>query len=141
MPDPGQSTVPASRMVEHFFRHETGRLHGTLVRLFGLQNLTLIEDVTQEALLRALRTWSIGGLPENPSAWITRVAMNIARDALRHQRLSIAKEPAIVTHLEQTFSKPSAGAEGEHELRDDGLRLMFVCCHRRSLLMRRSCSH
>lgn len=62
------SATEPSQLVEHFFRHEAGRLHGSLVRLLGVQNLTLAEDVTQEALLRALRTCSMGGLPANPSA-------------------------------------------------------------------------
>src|SRR4051812_43703585 len=77
--EPLSGTPPAAGVVEHFFRHETARLHGALTRLVGPQNLTLAEDVAQEAMLRALRTWSIGGFPANPSAWITRVAMNLAR--------------------------------------------------------------
>ncbi|MEO7598273.1 MAG: sigma-70 family RNA polymerase sigma factor [Opitutus sp.] len=126
-PPPG--TLPASGVVEHFFRHESARLHGALTRLVGPQNLTLVEDVTQEAMLRALKTWSIGGFPVNPSAWITRVAMNLARDAMRHQRMSAAKEPAVITHLEQTASDPANLSESENRIRDDTLRLMFVCCH------------
>jgi len=120
-----------SGLVEHFFRHETGRLHGALIRLVGVHNITLAEDVAQEAMLRALRTWSMGGVPANPSAWITRVAMNLARDALRHQRMSFAKEPDIITHIETTVPKPmpAAAIEGSREIRDDALRLMFVCCH------------
>ncbi len=120
----------ASQLVEHFFRHESGRLHGALTRLLGPQNLALVEDVAQEALLRALRIWSIGGIPPNPSAWITRVAMNLAKDGLRHHRMSASKEQNIVTHIEQLT--PTAAAPGEileNEIRDDALRLMFVCCH------------
>ncbi len=115
--------------MEHFFRHEAGRLHGALVRLMGVQHMSLAEDVAQEALLRALRTWSMGGIPPNPSAWITRVAMNLARDAMRHRRMSAGKEDAIVTHIEQTASTPPVAWESAHEIRDDALRLMFVCCH------------
>ncbi len=115
--------------MEHFFRHETGRLHGALIRLLGMHNFALAEDVAQEALLRALHHWSMGGVPANPSAWITQVAMNLARDALRHQRMSAAKEPAIVTHHEQLLTTPAVAWETTHEIRDDALRLMFVCCH------------
>jgi RNA polymerase sigma factor (sigma-70 family) len=118
-----------AQLVEHFFRHETGRLHGALIRLLGVQNITLAEDVAQEAMLRALRTWAMGGIPANPSAWITQVAMNLARDAMRHQRMSGAKEPALVRHFEQTYSTPAIAVEGVHEIRDDALRLMFICCH------------
>lgn len=118
-----------SQLIEHFFRHETGRLHGALVRLLGVQNLSLAEDLAQEAMLRALRTWSVGGVPPNPAAWITMVAMNLARDAMRHQRMSGAKESAVVTYLEQTRPTVRGPGETEQEIRDDALRLMFVCCH------------
>jgi len=128
---PASSDRPAqpAQLVEHFFRHETGRLHGALVRLLGVHNLTLAEDVAQEAMLRALRTWSMGGVPPNPSAWITQVAMNLGRDALRHQRMASGKEPALITHHEQMTATPAVAWEAAHEIRDDALRLMFVCCH------------
>jgi RNA polymerase sigma-70 factor (ECF subfamily) len=125
---PSPAPVP-SKLVEHFFRHETGRLHGALIRLLGVQNFSLAEDIAQEALLRALRTWSMGGVPENPAAWITRVAMNLAKDTLRHQRMSFSKEPAIITHIEQTLPSPAIAVETAHTIRDDALRLLFVCCH------------
>lgn len=126
---PAPHAAQTSQLVEHFFRHETGRLHGTLVRLLGVENLSLAEDVAQEAMLRALRTWSMGGVPPNPSAWIMRVAMNLARDAMRHRRMSGAKETAIITHLEQMRSTAPESGASDHELRDDALRLLFVCCH------------
>lgn len=128
IPAPPPAARPAE-LVEHFFRHETGRLHGALIRLLGVHHLTLAEDLAQEAMLRALHHWSMGGVPANPSAWITQVAMNLARDALRHQRMSGSKESAIITHLEQMAPTPSAAAEGAQEIRDDALRLLFVCCH------------
>ena len=125
---PQPSTHPA-QLVEHFFRHETGRLHGALIRVLGVQNLSLAEDIAQEALLRALRTWSMGGVPANPSAWITRVAINLARDAFRHEKMSAGKEQAVIAHFEQTLATPAVVPESNHEIRDDALRLMFVCCH------------
>jgi RNA polymerase sigma factor (sigma-70 family) len=127
IPPPASHTP--SGLVEHFFRHETGRLHGALIRLLGVNHLSLAEDIAQEALLRALRSWSMGGIPPNPSAWITRVAMNLARDHLRHRTMSAAKEPAIITHIEQTIPSPSVSGEASQTIRDDSLRLLFVCCH------------
>lgn len=115
--------------MDHFFRHETGRLHGALIRLLGVQNLSLAEDVAQEAMLRALRTWAMGGIPANPSAWITQVAMNLGRDALRHRRMAGSKETALITHFEQMAPSPSAAAEAGGAIADDTLRLLFICCH------------
>jgi RNA polymerase sigma-70 factor (ECF subfamily) len=125
----GDPAGKPAQLVEHFFRHETGRLHGALVRLLGVHNLSLAEDVAQEAMLRALRTWSMGGIPANPSAWITQVAMNLARDALRHRKMSAGKEAAIITHHEQTMATPAVAWEATQGIRDDALRLMFVCAH------------
>jgi RNA polymerase sigma factor (sigma-70 family) len=117
-----------SQVVEHFFRHEAGRLHGALMRRLGPGNIALVEDVAQAALLQAMRTWSIGGVPPNPSAWITRVAINLAHDALRHQRMSAGKETAIITHLEVLQPEVAVAADTDSEVRDDALRLMFICC-------------
>lgn len=134
-----QKTSPAAAtgaagLVEHFFRYEAGRLHGALTRRFGVHNLSLIEDAVQEAMLRALRTWSMGGVPPNPSAWISRVAINLALDALRHDGMSAAKEDAVAVYLEQTAPAPAAADAAAVEadelvIRDDALRLLFVCCH------------
>lgn len=130
-PEPAEAphAEGATQVVEHFFRHETGRLHGALLRLLGPGNLSMAEDIAQGALLKAMRAWSIGGIPPNPSAWITQVAMNMARDALRHQRMAFSKEAGVGLHLEQVSSKPPAPGAETHEIRDDALRLMFVCSH------------
>jgi len=53
---------------ERFFRREAGRLIAALTRLFGVRNLALAEDVTQDALCRALEVWKFHGPPPNPSA-------------------------------------------------------------------------
>lgn len=127
-----QPTAPdhtPAGLVEHFFRHETGRLHGALVRLLGVHHLSLAEDIAQEAMLRALQTWSMGGVPPNPAAWITRTAMNLAKDALRHRTMAAGKQDALVTHHEQMTATPAVAWEAAQEIRDDALRLMFVCCH------------
>jgi len=57
-----------SQVVEHLFRHEAGKMVATLTRIFGVEHLTLAEDVVQEALAQALQTWPFYGVPKNPSA-------------------------------------------------------------------------
>ena len=53
---------------DHLFRREAGRMVATLTRIFGVQNLTMAEDVVQDAFCRALELWKYRGVPENPSA-------------------------------------------------------------------------
>ena len=63
-----------------------------LLRIFGVHNLALAEDVVQEALGRALQTWPYRGVPENPSAWIMRASRNLALDVIRRENVFRSKE-------------------------------------------------
>jgi RNA polymerase sigma-70 factor (ECF subfamily) len=103
----------------------------TLTRHFGVEHLQLAEDVVQEALARALRVWPFYGVPKNPAAWLTQTAKNLALDVIRRERSFADKEAAIVASFEQTENHSATGEMGfeENEIRDDRLRLLFVCCH------------
>jgi RNA polymerase sigma factor (sigma-70 family) len=118
-----------SQLVEHLFRHEAGKMVATLTRIFGIEHLSLAEDVVQEALSRALQTWPYRGVPENPSAWIMRASRNLALDVIRRQKTFRSKEPEIVRLIERDGSASEAPILSEHEIADDRLRMMFVCCH------------
>ena len=116
-------------MVEHLFRHESGKMVATLTGIFGIEHLNLTEDVVQEALARALQTWPYRGVPENPTAWIMRASRNLALDVVRREKVFRAKEPEITRLMERGGPAPETGIFSEHEIADDRLRMMFVCCH------------
>ncbi len=117
------------QVVEHLFRHEAGKMVATLTSIFGLEHLTLAEDVVQEALARALQTWPFRGVPQNPSAWIMRTSRNLALDVVRRQKIFREKEPEIIHAMDGPAVAPDQAASTETEIADDHLRLMFVCCH------------
>src|SRR5438874_12539947 len=101
----------------------------TLTRIFGIEHLNLAEDVVQEALGRALQTWPYRGVPENPAAWIMRASRNLALDVVRREKVFRAKEAEITRLMERGGSAPETAFFSEHEIADDRLRMMFVCCH------------
>lgn len=119
------------RTIDHLFRHESGRLISLLTRVFGTHNLDLVEDVVQDTLLKALEYWKYKGVPDNPSAWILKVAKNKVLDVLRRERLKnefaedlnrqIQSEYSLVTTLNHLFQPET--------IQDEQLRMMFVCCH------------
>ena len=120
-----------SRLVDHLFRHEAGRLVAVLTRIFGPENLELAEDVVQDSLVEAIRHWEYKGVPDNPSAWLFKVAKNKAVNHLNRDR---RKEPysSDVAHYLQ--SKWTVGPAldllfSEEEIQDDELRMIFTCCH------------
>jgi RNA polymerase sigma factor (sigma-70 family) len=129
----GSAVAPpeeVTQVVEHFFRHEAGKMISTLTRIFGIEHLNRAEDVVQETLARALQTWPYYGIPKNPSAWITQVAKNLALDLIRRDKVFRIKENEIA-HLMEQVSADSNGVVGESGdgITDDRLRMMFTCCH------------
>ncbi len=114
-------------LVEHFFRHEYGRLVAMLSRRVGVQNIEAVEDAVQSALMTALESWTIAGLPDNPSAWLFRVAHNELLGELRQQtnHRRIAEQNA-----KEDIATPENGPEVflAGEVQDDLLRMLFVCC-------------
>src|SRR6516225_10667768 len=77
---------PVAPLVEHFFRHEAGRLVSVLTRFFGWRNFELVEDMVQATLLDALSAWRVQ-VPDNPSAWVHRIAKNKILDAIRRDKI------------------------------------------------------
>ncbi len=118
-----------SQAVEHLFRHEGAKMVATLTRIFGIEHLSLAEDVVQEALARALQTWPFYGVPDNPAAWIMRASRNLALDVIRRQKVFRDKEPEITRLMERDDPGPQAAVFHDQEIEDDRLRMIFVCCH------------
>ena len=100
-----------------------------LTRLLGPAHLDLAEEAVQETMLRALQTWPYQGVPENEIAWLFRVAHNVAIDAVRRDRLAGEKQEVLVAELSRAAAALPGDADFEEQLRDDELRMIFMCCH------------
>lgn len=128
---PAANVSDVSQLTDHLFRHEAGKLVSVLTGVFGIERLQLAEDVVQEAMVRALQTWPYYGVPKNPTAWLTQAAKNLALDTIRRERTFQEKQPQIIALIEQ-HAGDANGVESpkfESEIKDDRLRMMFVCCH------------
>src|SRR4051794_15451475 len=99
---------------EHWFRRELGRLVSILSRRFGVHRLELCEDAAQTALLQAAQSWS-SKLPDEPGAWLYRVAHNHVLDELRREK------------RDERYLAEVATDYAQQEVQDDVLRLLFVC--------------
>lgn len=120
-----------SRLAEHLFRHESGKLISVLTGIFGSEHLQLAEDVVQESLIRALKTWPYYGVPQNPAAWITQTAKHLALDLIRREKRFREKQPEIIVAFEPRTPDDAGTATPtlDTELADERLRLVFTCCH------------
>ena len=43
------------QLVDHLFRHQSGRMVAILTRIFGIHNFELAEDILQDTLHQALK--------------------------------------------------------------------------------------
>src|SRR4051794_14723750 len=102
-----QHGANAGEVTDHFFRHEGAKMVATLTAHLGTHQLQLAEDVVQEALLRALQTWSYHGVPDNPAAWLTQVAKNLALNALQREQRWIGKQDSIAAEYPRWLSTPT----------------------------------
>jgi RNA polymerase sigma-70 factor (ECF subfamily) len=94
-----------------------------------LGDFDLAEEAVQEAFVVALERWPTDGVPDNPGAWITRVARNKAIDRLRRERTFRVKKEVLEGLEALAPSSEEIEVDDEPELPDDRLRLIFTCCH------------
>jgi RNA polymerase sigma factor (sigma-70 family) len=119
--------VNPPQLVDHFFRHEYGRLVAVLSSRVGVCHIEDIEDAVQSALMTALETWTKSGLPDKPSAWLFRVANNSLLGVLRQRN---SRRQLLEEHVGKNCETLEDGPEmfAPDELQDDLLRMLFVCC-------------
>jgi RNA polymerase sigma-70 factor (ECF subfamily) len=136
---------PVPALLDGVVRRSAGRLVARLVGALGSRHLELAEEAVQDALVAALRRWPWAGVPDEPEAWLARVAKNRALDRLRRRTrweaevdaralaarvaaLSVGTLPGVPGGHPGPAPTPAAGAH-LGPLRDDELALLFLCNH------------
>ncbi|HEY0653073.1 MAG TPA: sigma-70 family RNA polymerase sigma factor [Chryseosolibacter sp.] len=124
-------TPQINALLTRLFRTESGRMASVLTRLLGFENLQTAEDIVQDTLLQAMKTWPFGGVPENPAAWLYAVAKRKAIDVLRKQqvRKKLDGEAARLLSSEYTLAPTVEHHFLEKEIEDSQLRMIFALCH------------
>jgi RNA polymerase sigma factor (sigma-70 family) len=112
--------------IEAVWRLESTRLIAGLVRM--VRDVGLAEDLAQDALVAALSQWPRTGVPDNPGAWLMRIAKRRGVDQFRRRDRRDQLYAAIAHGQGSDVSDEDFLAAVDH-VEDDVLRLMFVCCH------------
>ncbi len=110
--------------IERLLRELTPQVLGAVVRRF--RDFAASEDAVQEALLAAALQWPREGLPDNPRAWLTQVAVRRMTDHIRSESARRRREHE--TALEAVRTSEFGAVETEPR-EDDTLVLLFMCCH------------
>ena len=104
------------------------RVVAALMRRFS--DLDMAEEAYQEACVRALERWPSAGLPGDPAAWLLVTGRNSIIDRMRRDK-RIAYSDTLPENSGEAGDVEAKLADriDMSELRDDVLRLMFMCCH------------
>ncbi len=99
-----------------------------LTRMLGTEHFDTGEDIVQDTLLKAMESWRIRGIPDNPSAWMYKVAHNKAIDWVRSQQRKAKSRLPNESDTQDPFVDEQS-IFAEQEIEDSVLRMMFACCH------------
>jgi RNA polymerase sigma factor (sigma-70 family) len=100
---------------------------GALVRRYG--HFDLCEDAVQEALLAAARQWPTAGRPDDPKAWLIRVASRRLTDALRSRTAREQREERDLRLTPADRQVAPAPGDDPGAADDDAVGLLVLCCH------------
>jgi RNA polymerase sigma factor (sigma-70 family) len=117
--------------IAKLYKTDSSRLLAVLTRIFGSHNFELAEDTLQDAFSKALIHWQQKGIPDNPSSWIIRTAKNQAIDTIRANKTKIKFADDLTQMLESEWSLGNTVDQEfkESNIKDDQLRMIFMCCH------------
>lgn len=121
-------STASHKAIATVWRMESTRLIGGLMRI--VRDLSLAEDLAQDALVAALEQWPVSGVPDNPGAWLMAAARHRAIDRLRRNDMAQRKhdELEVAHELQQLLQAPD-GEALDDSVGDDVLRLIFIACH------------
>jgi RNA polymerase sigma factor (sigma-70 family) len=114
------SAIAVANVLDRVMRADRGRLLANLAA--GLRDLSLAEEVLQDASISALSHWGRTGVPNSPQAWLLTVSRRKALDRFRGSKNDRKKADDLALLIARE-------EEEQDEIPDERLRLIFACCH------------
>jgi Predicted RNA polymerase sigma factor containing a TPR repeat domain len=117
------------RAIAAVWRVEQARVIAGLTRL--VRDISLAEELAQDALMAALRAWPESGVPRNPGAWLMQAGKRKAIDYFRHRKMAAAKLAEVGRTMEEEVPDTETALHDalDDDVGDDLLRLIFTSCH------------
>jgi RNA polymerase sigma factor (sigma-70 family) len=117
------------RAITAVWKTEQFRLIAGLTRV--VRDISLAEELAQDALVIALKRWPEAGIPNNPGAWLMQTAKRRAIDLFRHRRMAAEKLVQVGHGIETDAPDHEADLHEalDDDVGDDLLRLIFTSCH------------
>lgn len=116
-----------SALIPHLFRTEYRKIVSVLCYRFGIEHIETAEDIVSDTFLTATESWSMKGIPENPTAWLYTVAKNKTKNYLRHHAIF---EQKLVNQIQIEAEKETEIDLdlSDKNINDSQLAMMFTIC-------------
>jgi len=114
-------------LIPHLFRTEFSKIVAVLCKKFGLSSIQIAEDIVSDTFLLATETWAFKGIPENPAAWLYKVASNRTKDYLKRDLLFQNKvKPEL--RRSDSYANSFEIDLSERSISDSQLQMLFAVC-------------
>jgi RNA polymerase sigma-70 factor (ECF subfamily) len=111
------------------FRKEFSKMVAVISKLYGLQHIALAEDLVSETFLQATETWSLNGLPANPTAWLYAVAKQKTLYHFRRNKIFTEKVLPRIRSSQKNIQEIDDVNFSSENIKDSQLQMMFAICN------------
>lgn len=115
-------------LIPHLFKTEYRKIISVLCKLFGIVHIEIAEDITNDTFLLASETWSIKGIPDNPTAWLYLVAKNKTKDYFKRHKLFSEKISSEIKY-DLNQSEEIEVDLSVKNITDSQLQMIFAICN------------
>ena len=121
--------LATNRAIEAVWRIEAARLIASLTKM--TRDMSLAEELAQDALVIALKDWPENGIPANAGAWLMQTAKRRAIDHFRRKKVLASNVmPELTYEAElQESEAPDYDSRLDDDVKDNVLSLIFTACH------------
>lgn len=114
--------------ISKIFKTEYSNLVAVLCQYYGLNDIQTAEDVVSDTFLTAMKSWSHNGVPDQPKAWLRKVASNKVKDLFKRNQLF--REKVMPTFLVNEAGHQESGEVlSDAIISDSQLNMIFRVCH------------
>jgi RNA polymerase sigma-70 factor (ECF subfamily) len=115
-------------LIPQLYRQEYSKMVSVLCSRFGIDQIDAAEDIVSETFLSAAETWGLKGVPDNPVAWLYKVARNNTLNGLKHDRVFRQQVMGELVHRSPPAIEPELDLSPQN-ITDSQLQMLFAVCH------------
>lgn len=117
-----------NQLIPGLFRTEYQKIVSVLCYLFGIKHIEIAQDIVSDTFLSAIESWSIKGIPDNPTAWLYTVAKNKTKNYLKRNAVFEEKLSPEIKNTAPKMEEIEIDLSSKN-ISDSQLAMIFAVCN------------